>query len=249
MRVCADRVNCYGMQHPRQAWQSVAEKMRGGVWELEHALFLRLLARHSVSRPGMIIDAGGGWGRFAYLARKQGQRVVVADSSHVQVTVGRQYYSRRRARPWFVEARIDLPLPFRRDTFAMGMCMGNVISCAPAAAVLRQLRRVLQPGGLLIGTAIDYESVSGPKVLCPKAAELSLEECFLRAYSPRMLDSLFVRCGYSLVLNMRQADFLAEECRRDGAFRDKVCRIRCAQDDLRHEFATKRVYVAKKAGA
>jgi len=173
-------VNCYALQSSRQAWKACARKLRK-------------------QAPGWKISfLGGSWknipkkkpdwclmpeevGEVARTASEFGFQVVVADSSPVQLEVGKKIISSSgQSGIVFVEARIDRKLPFKGNSFDACLLMGNVLSCAQAFSVLSVISQVLRSGGLLLGTVIDYDQVSGSKFFVRKPVNLAcglLSEC------------------------------------------------------------------------
>ena len=102
-----------------------------------------------------ILDAGCGTGRFSERLARLGVRVVGSDFSRESLRIARRRTDGAAA---FVEADLR-QLPFRCRVFHQVLCsqvISHLIDREDAIAALRELSRVLRPGGRLIIIAYNY---------------------------------------------------------------------------------------------
>lgn len=172
-------------------------------------LFLRLLAR-TASRGARVLDAGCGTGRFAAALAGDGFRVVAADL-HLpeQLPAG----------PEFLRAAVDaLPL----DDGSVDVVLArDVLEHVDDAAALRELRRVLRPGGVLLVAAPAWPSLWGPR---------DTAAGHLRRYRRRSLVHVVEAAGFGvrevrgyqfLLLPLFMASRAVARVRGDAALRDE----------------------------
>jgi 2-polyprenyl-3-methyl-5-hydroxy-6-metoxy-1,4-benzoquinol methylase len=96
--------------------------------------------------PGArLLDVGGGAGEFTELARARGYATTLADGNPTSVD--------REAARGFDALRVDLNdgLPGVPDaSFQLVSCLDVIEHVVPAERLLREIRRVLAPGGVLV---------------------------------------------------------------------------------------------------
>ncbi|MBX3025614.1 class I SAM-dependent methyltransferase [bacterium] len=129
-------------------WSQAGWKVEGGAVtteECERKLIGPLLLRE-LPRDGVIVDAGCGTGKWVIWLRRHGFRSIGLDCSREALGLA------RRAEPEVALALADAQrAPLRDDSVDAVLSLGVVEhdEAGPLAA-LRELRRVLKPGGLLV---------------------------------------------------------------------------------------------------
>jgi len=63
-----------------------------------------------------------------------------------------------------------------------------------------------------------------------------------------MLSALFARSGFNLLYSEAQADKLLELCEADTLLANKIKHLKCDIRDFKSDFATKRLFIARKGG-
>ena len=96
--------------------------------------------------PGEVVDAGMGAGRLLSELARRGWTVSGVDASAAMVAVARQRLPGRAAA--IVHAKVE-ELPFPSSSFDAGVATG-VLEYADVDAALRELHRVLRPGGTAV---------------------------------------------------------------------------------------------------
>jgi ubiquinone/menaquinone biosynthesis C-methylase UbiE len=117
-----------------------------GAWVDRHesAAIFRLLA----PRPGeRVLDLGTGTGRYAVAAAQRGARVTGVDASAAMLTVARARGQGHNVA--FVRAEAGR-LPFPDGIFDAAVAVTSLCFVADPLAALREVRRVLVPGGRLV---------------------------------------------------------------------------------------------------
>ena len=119
----------------------------GAVTEaLEQALVLRLAGPLAGRR---VLDVGCGDGAYALTAARQGAQVVGVDASLPMIGA-----ARARARDAALDVQFEpadaAALPFEHDRFDVVLAVTVLCFVPDAAAALREMSRVLAPGGRLV---------------------------------------------------------------------------------------------------
>jgi SAM-dependent methyltransferase len=103
-------------------------------------------------RSGHVLNAGAGGGSLTVALIRRGYRVTSIDTSAAFLAALREELSRLGAGDHPVLEADLTRLPFADDTFDGAVC-GEVLEHIPDdVAALRELRRVLKPGGMLVAT-------------------------------------------------------------------------------------------------
>ena len=151
---------------------------------------VRVMDALSIDQTDRILDVGCGHGRSLteLAARARRGRVVGADPSELMIEISAQHN-----RPLFEAGRVDVvlataeSLPFPDDFFNKALCVHVLYFWKDLDASLREIARVLKPGGrlgLLFRTKADHAAVASfpPEIYrFPALAEVtaSLEQAAL----------------------------------------------------------------------
>ena len=101
------------------------------------------------AKPGVrFLDAGCGAGGASVLAAALGSEVTGLDASHALLAIARE----RLAQAHFVHGDLE-QLPFATGHFHVALAANSVIFAEDIRQAMRELRRVLQPGGRLAITS------------------------------------------------------------------------------------------------
>jgi ubiquinone/menaquinone biosynthesis C-methylase UbiE len=114
---------------------------------------LRQMADRLAVGPGSaVLDAGSGTGNLSILLQARGADVTSLDFSPVAVEIHRSKASSAKV----LQASLESPLPFPGGSFDRVVCASVLFTLTRAGCMLalREFRRVLRPGGLLLVTAI-----------------------------------------------------------------------------------------------
>lgn len=134
--------------------------------ELEFLITMKYL--HQFLPPdGIILDAGGGPGRYMLELCREGREVVLCDIAPGNIKLAEEKISRE---PEIVRTQLrdavvgDIRnLPFPSNYFSAGLCLGGPLSHIPNPAerlqAVREIVRVTQPGGVVFLTGIGYLAV------------------------------------------------------------------------------------------
>ncbi|MBI4319449.1 MAG: class I SAM-dependent methyltransferase [Chloroflexi bacterium] len=123
-------------------------------WRMENALITRYLAEDDP-----ILDLGVGF--YPHVESTSGRRLVCVDISHRSLMVGRQVHGHLNEAMYFVCADA-LQLPFADNTLPGIVAGGELVNHVPGDVLLREVGRVLQPGGraiLSVGTKWCLDSL------------------------------------------------------------------------------------------
>ncbi len=105
-----------------------------------------------VGPDSLVLDAGSGTGNLAVELEKAGARVVGLDLMPEALRIHRG----KQPAAALVQASLGSPLPFASQTFDAVACLSVLFALPPKAVAqtLREFRRVLKPGGVLVLTAM-----------------------------------------------------------------------------------------------
>jgi SAM-dependent methyltransferase len=148
-----------------QLWGARAQDWAACVEQVSLPLFGAALDAAHVTSGTRLLDAGCGAGLLAMLASLRGARVSALDAAAGQVAVARERLPAADIRQGDLEA-----LPFADSSFDAVTAVNSVFYAADMAAAMRELVRVVRPGGRVVVTAW------GPPARCE----------FLTAVMPRL---------------------------------------------------------------
>ena len=152
--------------------------------------------------PGSVLDIGAGTGRFTTALLDAGWKVTSFDGSARMLAV----IGERAPAAELVEGRLGEPLPFATAAFDALVAMRVVKYVADTGAALRQMARVVAPGGRLVfdvanrrslarfgygGSAMGMVTSRSLRVMA-SAAGLAIEEIH---DGPRLPHPVLVRAG------------------------------------------------------
>jgi SAM-dependent methyltransferase len=142
---------------------------------LEFQVTLHFLRKH-LPPEGVILDAGGGPGRYALALSREGREVVLCDLAPGNIALAREQFT---GEPEAVRARLreaqvaDIrALPYADSTYTAVLCLGGPLSHLPdpmdREQAVRELVRVAAPGGLVVLTGIGALAVLRTIIMiCP----------------------------------------------------------------------------------
>lgn len=121
-----------------------------------HVEWESIYRKFNFQKGDLVLDAGCGTGRFSEKLAALGHRVVGVDFSEESLKV-----ARRRADPEMAEFHLAnlLNMPFGSSIFDKVLCsqvIEHILSYEDAIRLLKELKRVLKPGGELIITTFNY---------------------------------------------------------------------------------------------
>ncbi len=120
-----------------------------------------LARRHLRPGPARLLEIGCGRGGFSrWLAGLDGVTVVAEDFARAAVRMALDH-TRGAARPVAVAAADILAIPHRDAAFDVVVSCETVEHVADPAAAVRELARVLRPGGTLVLTTPNYLGLMG----------------------------------------------------------------------------------------
>lgn len=124
------------------------QRLEGAGWRPEYGAVLGSLKRYQLPKGGAALDYGCGVGDLTAILARMGYQAVGADISlpFVQSAQGRYPHLP------FVALDSGPKTPFASDLFWAVAAVNTIEHVATPAATLRELHRVLAPGGLLVMT-------------------------------------------------------------------------------------------------
>lgn len=158
------------------------------------------LFRHSqIARRRSVLDLGCGWWAVTTeLARRCSGKVVAADYNAEVFRAGSSVCD--NVRPVCCDAAC---LPFRSESFDLIFCQFALLWFG-TEAVIREIRRVLSPGGVLVAIEPDY---GGLIEYPPEIATVTLWQAGLRRAGAepeigRRLPRMLVECGFNVRVDL-----------------------------------------------
>lgn len=124
------------------------QRLEGAGWRPEYGAVLGALKRYQLPKGGAALDYGCGVGDLTSILARTGYQAVGADISLPFV----QSAHARHPRLPFVTLDAGPRIPFKADQFWAVAAVNTIEHVATPAQTLRELHRVLQPGGLLVLT-------------------------------------------------------------------------------------------------
>jgi SAM-dependent methyltransferase len=140
------------VREKRALWEEQAEHYdsaydergrRGRLVRARQQLALELLGRG----PGRVIDVGMGGGRLSQQLHGRGWTVTGTDASEAMVALARRRLPELAGS--FRQGRIEA-LPFETESFDAVVALGVLEYAGDSGAALRELARVLRPGGVAV---------------------------------------------------------------------------------------------------
>jgi SAM-dependent methyltransferase len=150
--------------NPAREWNRLAQD---AYHELEFLITWHHLRQH-LPPTGLILDAGGGPGRYSLELCRAGYQVILLDLSDGNVAYARQQFA---AEPLEVQSRLlDAMVGnvcnlsrFQDNVFAAVLSLGGVLTHIPEASgrqlAMQELARVARPGGLVAISGIGLLAV------------------------------------------------------------------------------------------
>jgi|SRR5688572_16116414 len=130
-----------------------SERLDGGLCKIEFASTLGLIDRY-FPKQGRVCDIGGGPGRYSIELLRRGYQVTLFDISEEEIRLAEKQLERLglQAEQLLVGDARDLSR-FASESFDAALLLGpmyHVIDAQERAAILRELKRLLKPGGIAI---------------------------------------------------------------------------------------------------
>ncbi len=146
------------IQHYGDADES--SRLRTGWFQLEQARTQELILRHLPPPPASIIDAGGGTGVYACWLASRGYQVHLIDPVPKHVEQARAASAGQPDRPLasaeIGDARKLLQGDATADAVLLLGPLYHLVEREQRLACLREVHRVLRPGGVVLGAAISH---------------------------------------------------------------------------------------------
>ncbi len=123
----------------------------------------------AVAGAGRVLDAGCGSGRLTVALAEAGAAVTGVDTNAEQLEVAARRASAAGVALEVLEADFNGPLPFADASFDAVASRLSVMAAPDPVATLRELRRVLEPGGRVV-TALWAAPPENPWFAAPREA-------------------------------------------------------------------------------
>jgi SAM-dependent methyltransferase len=177
--------------------------------------FLKKELRKSITKGDMVhlsdscvLDLGSGTGRNAYYFASQGATVIGIEISTTAVNLARERAQTAGVRITYHER--DMSLPFPVDNASMDVVLdvtsSNSLDEAARIKYLREVRRVLKPGGFLFLKTLCKDGDDNAKYLLKHSPGKEYDTYFMkdlglyeRVFSREDLVKLYTDAGLSLV--------------------------------------------------
>jgi len=131
-----------------QLWGTRAEDLAAYLEPVVLPLYGAVLDAAHVTAGTRLLDAGCGAGLLAVLASLRGAQVIAFDASAPLLAIVRKRLPSADVREGELEA-----LPFDADSFDAVTAVNSVFYASDMAAAMRELSRVVRPGGRVVVTA------------------------------------------------------------------------------------------------
>lgn len=137
---------------------SEESRLKLGLGPLEFERNKDLIARYLPDRKGLVADIGGGPGHYAQWLASLGHKVILADPvpKHIQQAEKRSKKSKYGFQAILAEARV---LPLENNSADLVILHGplyHLQDLEERLAALKEARRILKTGGVVLGFAINY---------------------------------------------------------------------------------------------
>jgi SAM-dependent methyltransferase len=145
-------------EHPEEV-RAYTDQVAQGLTAEEAAAIKEYLPQ-----PRRVANLGCGAGREAFALQDKGHQVVALDISRAMLRVARELAQERKVDIPFVWMPNALRFPLADESFDCAVALAQLLSHIPGKATrvgfLREVRRVLVPGGLLIASVTDREGAA-----------------------------------------------------------------------------------------
>jgi SAM-dependent methyltransferase len=160
-----DRVRSFGRRHPATDGEHAipGDPSLGSDWE--RVMWARYLWARELARDRVVVDLGCGFGWGSFLLADVAARIVAVDRDQRALEVARQ------ALPTPIVAQVvgdlqHLPLPAQSVDLVLCMELIEHLEVESMRLVLAETRRVLKPGGLLLGSSAFPATSAEAERLC-----------------------------------------------------------------------------------
>jgi ubiquinone/menaquinone biosynthesis C-methylase UbiE len=191
---------------PERVAAAVRKLERMGRTEAELAARRRYLDLLAPCPGESVVDVGAGTGLITLdiAARvNPGGRVVAVDPSAALLDHARSAAKAARLSEVFeAEVADGRALPFSDRSFDAAFCHWVLLHVDPGSAIVRELKRVTQPGGRVMCVEMDWETAivyPGERALTRRILNFSNDR-HVEGWSGRRLTSLFKECGFDDVM-------------------------------------------------
>jgi SAM-dependent methyltransferase len=123
----------------------------------------------AVASMRRVLDAGCGGGRLTIALAQAGAEVTGVDTSGARLEQARRRAAVAASAPRLLEADFNGPLPFADASFDAVTSRLALMAAVDPVATLRELRRVLEPGGRLV-TVVWASPAENPWFAVPREA-------------------------------------------------------------------------------